>query len=120
MSLKSIILPMDPPSLNIEVSELFILDPETNKYTSSFAYSVNCSIISPSISLISYLDIYNSEIPSVSLILAFYYTNIPTEITCFKCARLVTLPSLVLMTAGLILSCSNKPHKSFPSKVISR
>ena len=55
-----------------------------------------------------------------NVLCVFNYTIIPIYIICFKCARLVTLPSLVLMTAGLILSCSNRPHKSFPSKVINK
>ena len=51
-----------------------------------------------------------------NVLCVFNYTIIPIDIICFKCARLVTLPSLVLMTAGLILWCSNKPCKGFPSK----
>ena len=39
---------------------------------------------------------------------------------CLSFAKLLTFPSLVLKVAGFSLSCSNNPHKIFPSKVMSK
>ena len=49
-----------------------------------------------------------------------YGSNNPEDITCFNFDKFVTLPWFVLMTAGLSLSCSNKPLNNFPSKVINK
>ena len=44
-----------------------------------------------------------------------FHKIIPKLSTCFNCAKVLTLPLLVLNVAGFILSNSNKPHKIFPS-----
>ena len=49
-----------------------------------------------------------------------YSSNNLEDITCFNFDKFVTLPWFVLMTAGLSLSCSNKPLSNFLSKVINR
>ena len=49
-----------------------------------------------------------------------FYRIIPKLSTCFNCAKVLTLPCLVLKVAGFILSNSNRPRKIFPSSVINR
>ena len=49
-----------------------------------------------------------------------YGSNNLEDITCFNFDKFITLPWFVHMTAGLSLSCSNKPLSNFPSKVINR
>ena len=44
----------------------------------------------------------------------------PTLTICLSFAKLLMFPSLVLNIVGFNLSCSNNPHKIFPSKVISK
>ena len=44
----------------------------------------------------------------------------PVLIICLSLTKLLTFPSLVLNMVGFNLSCSNNPHKIFPSNVISK
>ena len=111
-----------PFSNSKEMLRLITLSLETNKYTSLSTSSVNCITIFLSISGIYSLT--STALKHILLLLIlgdfYYYTNIPVDITCFKCARLETLPSLVLIIAGFILSCSNNPHNNFPSNDINK
>ena len=111
-----------PFSSSKEIPELIVLSCETNKYTSLSTSSVNCFSIFITINVIYPLTSIALKHILFLLILGdfYFYTNIPVNITCLKFARLETLPSLVLITAGLILLCSNRSHKSLPSKVINK
>ena len=111
-----------PFSNSKEMLGLITLSLETKKYTSLSTSSVNCITIFLSINIIYSLTSTALKHILFLLILGdfYYYTNIPVNITCFKCVRLETLPSLVLIIAGFILSCSNNPHNNFPSNVINK
>ena len=108
-----------------EILKLIASSCETNKYTSLSTLGVNGFSTSLTISIIYSLTSIALKHILFLLILGdfclhYFYTNIPVDITCFKCARLETLPSLVLIIAGLILLCSNSPHNNFPSNVINK
>ena len=108
-----------------EISKLIASSCETNKYTSLSTLDVNGFSTLLTISAIYSLTSIALKHILIFLILRdfclpWFYTNIPVNITCFKCARLETLPSLVLIIAGLILSCSNNPRNNFPSNVINK
>ena len=111
-----------PFSNSKEILELITSSCETNKYTSLSTSSVNCFSIFLTINIIySLTSIALKHILFLLILGDFcFYTNIPVNITCFKCARLETLPSLVLIIAGFILSCSNNPHNNFPSNIINK
>ena len=108
-----------------EISKLIASSCETNKYTSLSTLGVNGFSTFLTISIIySLTSIALKHILFLLILGDFclhcFYTNIPVNITCFKCARLETLPSLVLIIAGFILSCSNSPRNNFPSNVINK
>ena len=111
-----------PFSNSKEMLELITSSCETKKYTSLSTSSVNCFPIFSTINVIYSLT--STALKHILLLLIlgdfYFYTNIPVDITCFKCARLETLPSLVLIIAGFILSCSNNPCNNFPSNVINK
>ena len=95
-----------------EISKLIASSCETNKYTILSTLDVNGFSTFLTISIIYFLTSIALKHILFLLILGdfclhCFYTNIPVDITCFKCTRLETLPSLVLIIAGSILSCSN-------------
>ena len=111
-----------PFSNSKEMLELITSSSETNKYTSLSTSRVNCFPIFLTINVIYSLTSTALKHILFLLILGefYFYTNIPTDITCFKCTRLETLPSLVLIIAGFILLCSNNPCNNFPSNIINK
>ena len=111
-----------PFSNSKETLGLITLSCETNKYTSLSTSSVNYFPIFSTIYVIYSLKSTTLKHTLLLLILGdfCFYTNNPVNITCFKCVRLEILPSLVLIIAGFILSCSNNPSSNFPSNVINK